>query len=515
MKKILLLLLILFSISDGNVTAQTVAVPDAVFLNFLKTNYPQTINASNQLIISQAALVTGNINCQNLGISSIEGIQYFTSISEIHAYGNNLTSMPDLSSIPSLTYLLVYKNQLNSLPALNNNPLLQQIIAYHNNLTFLSDISNLPSLQKIDVGQNNLTALPALNNNTAFQEITCWANAIKTIPPITNLVNLTKLNAGNNLLTASPDLSNNKQLSILDLNNNYLTKGPDLSGMQNLTSVKLYGNYLSFEDLIPYTSIFGFDTAFTLSPMKIFKGDTLDGYFTDPVPLITGIDHSLSNVQYTWKTSVDSLGTVSNDTFMISKPTGSTIIYCYATLTDPSIPNLQIITDSFLVRFHPCPQSSDLTSKGAQTNCGESGTVSITINGYVSPSAIYTLTDTESGISQSYSKDTITGLNGSSYTIQASLSSSCLINKPQPVVLSSVNCIETYITPHTPGDHSSYLIDGTGKAVIYDKNGQIIQRVSLPYEWKGTGQNTALVPVGYYVIDVNDGQQLIRISVLY
>lgn len=524
-------------ICSNHTFAQTASIPDTAFLSFIKSNYPKIIDTNNNLIISNAATVSGTLSCISLGISNLEGIQYFTSLTKINATGNNLTTIPDISALTNLNslalqknnltyipdlsklqnliHLFIYQNQLDSLPLLRNNTSLQQIIAYQNNITILPDISNLTGLLKLDVGQNQLTALPQLNGNTAFQEIICWANQIKVLPPITNLTNLTRLNAGNNLLTVTPDISNNKQLSILDLNNNFLTQGPNLSGMTNLTSVKLYGNYFSFEDLAPYINIPGFANNFIISPMKIFKGDTIEGYYNDPIPLSTGIDHSLSNITYTWREGSDSLGSVTNDTFLISQTSGINERYYYATISDPSIPSLQLETDSFLVHFNTCPQSSDFSYKATRVDCDKSGTLNLSINGYVSPNTSYTLTGTQSGISNTYSKASITELTEASYNLKISLSKNCTLNLTQPITLPYIDCKETFITPNNDGENDSYYINGPGKAVIYDKNGNVVQRVSLPYEWTGSGSGVALVPIGYYMIDINDGQQMVHVSVIY
>lgn len=92
MKKVLIhIVFILFSFVGYG---QTVSIPDPVFLNFLKTNYPQTINSSNQLVTSIAAQVTGTISDSSLGITNLEGIQYFSKITKINFSNNAIVATP-------------------------------------------------------------------------------------------------------------------------------------------------------------------------------------------------------------------------------------------------------------------------------------------------------------------------------------------------------------------------------------------------------------------------------------
>lgn len=532
MKKILLHIVIVFTSFVGY--GQTVAIPDPAFLQFIKDNYPQTLNNSDELIISQAALVTSTINCSGLGITNLEGIQYFiqtkriiathndivsmpsllpiTTLQTLHIFDNKLTSMPDFKGLVNLKTVLLYQNQLTQMPLFGNNPIIEEIIISKNNLTTIQDLSVVPSLLKLDVGENQLTQLPDLSLNTNLQELICWSNQLTTLPSFKNLPNLFRLNASANKLTKSPDLSANKQMSILALNNNFLTEGPNLSGMTGLTSVKLYNNYLSFEDLLPYTTIAGFTSNFDITPMKTFSVDSIEAYLGETVYASTGIDQSVTGVSYNFFEKGTSIGIVSNDSLPISSTTEYR--YIYAKLTHPSFPGLTLETDSIVMHFNVCPTSSVVTYTATKTDCSNSGTVNIKVQGYVAPHTIYQLRSLSQGNIEKYSSNYITGLIDTGYALQVQFSPGCILDYANIIEMPYVDCKEGFMTPNNDGDMDTYFIAGTGNAVIYDKNGKEVKRVSLPYEWNGYASN-GLVQPGYYIIVINGGKDKVYISVLY
>lgn len=514
---------------------QTVSIPDPAFLQFLKDNYSQTIDNNNQLIISQAALVTTTISCPGLGIKNLEGIQYFThtkriiamenditsipsllpitTLQTLHIYDNKLTSMPDFKGLVNLKTVLLYENQLTQMPRFGNNPIMEEIIVSKNKLSSIGDLSVVPSLLKLDVGENLLTQLPDLSFNTNLEELICWNNQLTVLPSLTNLIHLTRLNASENKLTQTPDLSANTEMSILALNNNFLTEGPNLSAMDALTSVKLYNNYLSFEDLLPYTSLPGFPSDFDITPMKKFKQNPIDAYLQETVYVRTGIDQSVSNVSYNFFENGSSLPIVKNDSLAVSQAF-SGVRYIYAALTHPSFPDLTLETDSVIVRFNACPVSDEVTYVATKTDCSNSGTVKIFVTGYAPPTTTYQLRSLSLGGIERYTTNYITGLIDTAYALQVDFSPGCILDYSESIKMPYVDCKEVFMTPNNDGDADTYFITGTGSAMIYDKNGKEVKRVTLPYEWNGYGSN-GLVQTGYYIVVINGGKDKIYISVLY
>jgi|GEM_PF-1485816 internalin A len=537
MKKILLHIVVIFISLSGY--AQTVPIPDAAFLDFLQSNYAQTINGSDELIISEAAQITGTLSCNGLGITNLDGVQYFSQVSRLlaysndivsipslvgmtnlqtlHLYDNALTSRPDFSGLLKLKTVLIYQNNLTQFPVFGNNPAMEEIIASQNAITSIQSLSNLTNLLKLDVGQNQLTALPDFSSNINLQELICWSNQIAVLPSMKALTDLTRLNAGKNNLTQTPDLSANTQMSILAFDNNFLTEGPNLSLMNGLTSVKLYNNYLSFEDLLPYTTIPGFASNFDVTPMKPLPCiDTVRAYYDELANVSTGIDETVSNVTYTWMEGTSTIATVTNDTVQIKEASGSSVTqrFLYATLTHPSIPDLTLITDSIVVKFYSCPGNAAVKYTTTRTDCSNSGTIKVDIQGYVAPHTTYQLHSESLGENTFYHSNYMSGLIDTAYTLHINFSPTCSLDYINTIKMPFVDCKEVFITPNGDGDMDTYFITGTGNAVIYDKNGKEVKRVNLPYEWNGYGSN-GLVSVGYYIIVINGGKDRLYISVLY
>lgn len=154
---------------------------DATFLNYLKNNIVCFYNSNNSMVgycldknkdgkISyfEAKNVT-ILNVDNMGLSSLKGIEYFTNLNRLYCNRNQLTSL-DLSGNTNLQYLFGYENQLTSLDlSANTNLLFLNCCA--NQLTSL-DLSNNINLRELHCQVNKITELD-LSNNKALKWFTC------------------------------------------------------------------------------------------------------------------------------------------------------------------------------------------------------------------------------------------------------------------------------------------------------------------------------------------------------
>ena len=140
MKKLLLLHLLLAMFFGAQTVKADVVLnatnfPDANFRTYIS----QKTGVSVGGIISDATLASiTNINTSYKNISSLQGIEYFTELTELVCRNNNLTSL-DLSKNTKLTYLNCESNQLISLDV-SKNTNLTELLCYRNQLTSL-DVS--------------------------------------------------------------------------------------------------------------------------------------------------------------------------------------------------------------------------------------------------------------------------------------------------------------------------------------------------------------------------------------
>ncbi len=115
--------------------------------------------------------------CYNKNITSLEGIQYFTSLQNLQCYGNQLTSL-DVSRNTALKTLSCSANQLAMLDV-SNCTALTSLECASNPLTSL-DVSSLPDLFKLNCASCQLSALD-VSNNTKLGQFVCSSNLLTSL----------------------------------------------------------------------------------------------------------------------------------------------------------------------------------------------------------------------------------------------------------------------------------------------------------------------------------------------
>ena len=148
-----------------------VSIPDDNFQSYL---YKEGI------IVSEGTVAYGDIK----GISKVsmyykhildlEGIQYFTALTELSCQRNQLTSL-DVSQNNALINLSCDGNQLTSLDV-SQNTALTYLSCGNNQLTSL-DVSKNTALTELHCSYNQLTSLD-VSKNTALTRLNCNKNQL-------------------------------------------------------------------------------------------------------------------------------------------------------------------------------------------------------------------------------------------------------------------------------------------------------------------------------------------------
>ena len=156
----------------------TYAIPDTAFLSWLQYNLPEVM-VNDSLNVDSAANYSNNIYVYYTNIENLDGLQYFTNLSRLYIYENDiLTSIPDLSGLTNLMELLIFDN-------------------------------------------NSLTSIPNLTGLTNLYDLVISGITITSIPDLSELTNLANLYiAGNDALTSVPNLSGLTNLMYLDISDN-------------------------------------------------------------------------------------------------------------------------------------------------------------------------------------------------------------------------------------------------------------------------------------------------------
>ncbi|MBR0035595.1 MAG: hypothetical protein IJP54_07945, partial [Synergistaceae bacterium] len=201
--------------------------PDEIFRNYVSTSFDK--NSDSTLSNTEIASVK-DINVSDKGISSLNGIEYFTALTSLSCHYNQLTAL-DVSNNTALTGLYCYENQLTTLDV-SKNTALSFLRCDSNKLTAL-DLSKNTALEYLRCDSNKLTALD-LSKNTALEDLICSDNKLTALD-VSGCTALWRLSCHENQLTAL-DLSKNTALLVLACESNQLT-ALDLSKNTALTDL--------------------------------------------------------------------------------------------------------------------------------------------------------------------------------------------------------------------------------------------------------------------------------------
>ena len=181
-------------------------------------------------------------------LTSLQGIEYFESLTQLSCDYNQLTSL-DISANTALTELSCPFNQLTSL-----------------------DLSANTALTGLSCSSNQLTTLD-VSANTALTELYCYGNQLTSLDVSANMAQTWLSCSYNSLETL--DISKNTALTWLDCSSNSLTT-LDVSANTALTWLSCENNPGDRESKFPITAWFDNDTK--PDNLEIYQGQwTYDG----------------------------------------------------------------------------------------------------------------------------------------------------------------------------------------------------------------------------------------------
>jgi uncharacterized repeat protein (TIGR01451 family) len=192
-------------------------------------------NNDGEISTQEAASYTGNLFFHS--VSNVEGLQYFTSITNLEIYHSPITNLPTLPS--SLTSLRLYGTNVSSLPLLPSN--LERLNCDSNQIVSLPELPL--TLTNLTCRHNNITSLPLLPSGLTL--ISCGNNQLVSLPSLPS--GLEYLDCRNNQLTSLPFLPSS--LTSLECNNNQLTSLPVLP--PNLGGLYCENNQLTSLPVLP------------------------------------------------------------------------------------------------------------------------------------------------------------------------------------------------------------------------------------------------------------------------
>jgi len=204
-------------VSGADIVINEANFPDPAFRSYV-AGQKVDIDQDGALSAGEVTVVT-DILLSDKDITSLQGIEIFTALEELHCFDNQLAEL-DISMLSNLRWLNCADNQLSELDV-SKNTNLEWLECYGNQLTAL-DISKNIKLAELNCRYNQLTALD-VSSNTGLISLICSFNQISELD-ISKNVNLKWLDCANNQLTGL-DISNNNSLERLDNSGN---KMPEL-----------------------------------------------------------------------------------------------------------------------------------------------------------------------------------------------------------------------------------------------------------------------------------------------
>ena len=226
------------SLAWADVSIDKSIFPDDVFRSHVTVFFDTDKDA--RLSDSEIAKVTKMdlAKASSPNIESLEGIQYFTALTELECQNLKLTSL-DMSQ----------------------NLLLETLLCYNNNIQFLN-ISGNTNLSLLNCGKNSLEALD-VSNNTKLESLYCQENKLTSLNTTKN-TELINLYCSNNRLREL-DISKNQELKFLQIQKNRFTTF-DATVRPDLTSITCNGQEVSIETLSE--DEYGFQLAFSVLSLR-------------------------------------------------------------------------------------------------------------------------------------------------------------------------------------------------------------------------------------------------------
>ncbi len=547
---------------DPAIAQQYYTIPDPAFRDCLDKNYPFLLNSQKQLIIASANSFAGTISCIDMGIKDLSGLEYFTSLLQINCSKNSLGKLPSLNTLKGLTHLWAEEcgltelpeinhltnlqvfdvksnsisvlpnlsgltslkyfdcsiNKINLMPDLSTLVNLESFYCYRNKIETISSVLNSPNLKIFDCSFNNLKSVPDLSRNVNLVEINLGMNFIEGLPSFVNLNNLERLYLYNNSLSKLPELPSGNKLTLINAASNKLVSIPDLSSKTSLTVAAFDHNQISFSDIIPQVAHPSFASVFIFNPQ-----DTINNYTN--VNALAGSDVEVSAKRdaqetgnyYFWKKDENFFDTTTSNSVLLKavkkRQEGNYI--AEVVNSTPGLESLRLIFRTVSLKVSECGASSTTYNYSIVSNsCGEGAVISIENINSSSLNSPFKYQLVSKGVkSLWYTTSQIDELKPGVYDLIVQDKNACLTELKNYILIPNAEDCNNVITPNGDGMGDYYSILASGKIKIYDKTLKLIKELTGPGVWDGTNSRGEIVPIGLYVIVVND-QDKINILVL-
>ncbi len=511
--------------------AQTVELADTNFRNKLKADYPQVMQG-DQLLISAANALGGKLSIREANIKNISGIEHFTSITTLDLTDNELTTMPDISSITGLINFYGNNNQFISLPDFTNQTELLDFQVMNNQLTALPDLSKSTKLKSLYCSNNKITQLPPFTQLPNLEILVIGDNQIKEELDFSILINLKQLHVHKLNLTRIIGLESLKQLQILfawgnnilnfrglDSNTtltraflyeNPITQLPYLENKPGLNTLDVHRCQLTFEDIVPVIEG-GAPTFFTYSPQKPFTINNISAREESNLQLEYPINSPSTGNLYVWKKN-----NVTQDSsytpFYILNPLKAEDAGVYSLkIYNSTAPSLTLYSTTFQVTVLPCIEFNLPVLDIVKKDCIKGYTIDLSNAEILGENNPFTFQLNDGRTTRLWKDYQLDHVQAGKYELTVIDAKNCTAT--QPLALAKIKGCDPVLTPNGDGVADYYYIEQAGQVKIYDYNRTLVNTLQAPINWDGTNRDGNPLDAGYYIV-IPEGSAPIYVTLI-
>lgn len=510
--------------------SQTVALPDDNLRDKLIASYPQVMQG-NLLDVAKAATLTGTLDLRFANIVDATGVEYFKNIITLDLTSNQLTYVPNLSTITGLVNFYASNNKLTSLPNMSslhlidfqvvNNKLtalpdlsgstgLVSLYCSNNNLTQFPPISQFPQLNKLVSGQNPITASfidvrPCIH----LTELHVHKTGIDTIIGLEKLTSLTTLYAWANNIRSFKALDLITPLSICVIFDNPFTEMPYMQNKPVLATLNVANALLTYEDIQPIlldppaTYIYTPQRAIPFADVSARAENTYTLSYPASAPLSTNI--------YVWIKNGIVIDSSASATYTF-KPLKSTDAGTYQLkVYNTSISALALKTNTFKVTVLPCIEFQishvDIVSK----DCSKGYMIDFSQNQISGGTDPFQYQLSTSSITKLITYPIAENIEAGNYFLTVIDSKNC--RATDDFILNKIDNCDPVMTPNGDGVTDTYYIEKKGKVSVYDLQRTLVNTLQAPIVWDGTDRNGVLLDAGFYIL-IMEGEKPVYLTII-
>jgi RHS repeat-associated protein len=196
-------------------------------------------------IMNGNMLTLTSLSANNLGVTSLAGLEWAANLSWLNLGQNRLTSIAALANCFALQTLYLGNNELTDAGPLAGLTNLVNVDLSNNQIAQIAPLAGLTNLTSLGLGGNQVANISPLAGLTNLTSLGLGGNRVGNLSGLTELTNLVHLELYNNQVTQLGPLAGLTGLNYLDLGGNKVADISALAGLTNLTSLSLWGNQIA------------------------------------------------------------------------------------------------------------------------------------------------------------------------------------------------------------------------------------------------------------------------------